>query len=390
MRAIELFAGAGGLAQGLYRAGVENSILIERDSATCQTLEANKARGFAPLRNAQLVAGDVRVFDYRTIKAEIDLVTGGPPCQPFSLGGKHRANLDQRDMFPEAIRAIRELRPRAFLFENVKGLTRASFQRYFIYLQLQLTHPLIALRPEEGWLSHLARLEQHHTQARHDDLGYRVVTRLLNAADYGVPQHRERVFFVGFRNDIQQAWSFPDPTHSQKALLWEQCVTRGYWERHNIALPKGEHGASLSKLPREGLLGDPDTLKQPWVTVRDAFVGLPDPATRSAESNRVLNHDYRAGARRYKGHTGSSLDAPAKTLKAGDHGVPGGENMVVLADGGVRYFTVRESARLQSFPDSYYFPVPWTASMRQLGNAVPVLLAERIASTIAALLRLPR
>lgn len=88
------------------------------------------------------------------------------------------------------------------------------------------------------------------------------------------------------------------------------------------------------------------------------------------------------GARIYKGHTGSPLDEPAKTLKAGDHGVPGGENMVAFPDGSVRYFTIRESARLQSFPDSYVFPGSWTESMRQLGNAVPVKLAHMLGQSI--------
>ena len=89
----------------------------------------------------------------------------------------------------------------------------------------------------------------------------------------------------------------------------------------------------------------------------------------------------------YPGHTGSSLDEPAKTLKAGDHGVPGGENMLRRPDGSVRYFTVRESARLQTFPDKYVFPGSWTENMRQLGNAVPVTLATSVARSVADCLK---
>jgi DNA (cytosine-5)-methyltransferase 1 len=96
----------------------------------------------------------------------------------------------------------------------------------------------------------------------------------------------------------------------------------------------------------------------------------------------VLNHVPVPGARVYVGHTGSPLDEPAKTLKAGVHGVPGGENMLAMSDGTVRYFTVRESARLQSFPDEYFFPGCWGQSMRQIGNAVPVSLAHLLASSI--------
>src|SRR5690606_17264971 len=96
----------------------------------------------------------------------------------------------------------------------------------------------------------------------------------------------------------------------------------------------------------------------------------------------IPNHRFQVGARTYVGHTGSPLDEPAKTLKAGVHGVPGGENMLRRPDGTVRYFTVRESARLQTFPDDYVFHGSWTETMRQLGNAVPVDLAETIARSV--------
>jgi DNA (cytosine-5)-methyltransferase 1 len=96
------------------------------------------------------------------------------------------------------------------------------------------------------------------------------------------------------------------------------------------------------------------------------------------------NHTFQAGARVYKGHTGSPIDLPSKTLKAGVHGVPGGENMLVKPDGSVRYFTVREAARLQTFPDTYVFHGAWSETMRQLGNAVPVALGRTIASSVAS------
>ena len=123
---------------------------------------------------------------------------------------------------------------------------------------------------------------------------------------------------------------------------------------------------------------------QPWRTVRDALMGLPDPE-REPSSN-LANHVFNPGARSYPGHTGSPLDEPAKTLKAGDHGVPGGENMLVRPDGSLRYFTVREAARLQTFPDHYVFRGSWSEAMRQLGNAVPVLLGETVARSVAAAL----
>jgi DNA (cytosine-5)-methyltransferase 1 len=132
----------------------------------------------------------------------------------------------------------------------------------------------------------------------------------------------------------------------------------------------------LDTTPLPGL---PDGLR-PWRTVRDALVGLPGPTVRG--SRKYLNHVLQPGARSYPGHTGSYIDAPAKALKAGVHGVPGGENMMRDVDGSVRYFTVREAARLQTFPDRYALHGPWTEAMRQLGNAVPVLLAETAASSV--------
>jgi len=106
-----------------------------------------------------------------------------------------------------------------------------------------------------------------------------------------------------------------------------------------------------------------------WVTTRDALHGLGQP-------NGKQNHVMQPGARVYQGHTGSPLDKPAKALKAGNHGVPGGENMLVEDNGKVRYFTIREAARLVGMPDDYLFPASWSESLRQLGNAVPVQLAE--------------
>ena len=389
MRSVELFAGAGGLALGVAKAGFEHDAVVELDRNTCVTLSENQRRGMKPVVDWPLYTEqDVRQFDYSCFPQGLDLVAGGPPCQPFSIGGKHGAHQDKRDLFPEAVRAVRELRPRAFLFENVKGLLRESFAKYFAYIQLQLTYPEIALRTGEGWSDHLSRLERHHTSGSQHGLFYRVVHRLLNAADYGVPQRRERVFMVGFRCDLNLRWSFPNLTHSQDALLRDQWISGEYWERHRVAhkhRPSHSPNMAAKVQKLKNTLLTPTT--NPWLTVRDAIHDLPNPETDEWAS-QYHNHRFVPGARSYVGHTGSPLDEPAKTLKAGDHGVPGGENMLLRPCGGVRYFTVRESARLQTFPDNYLFPVAWTESMRQLGNAVPVELAHAVAASIGTRLDL--
>jgi DNA (cytosine-5)-methyltransferase 1 len=384
MKSIELFAGAGGLGMGLHRAGFNPETVVEWDRDCCDTVRENQAFDHPVVRAWPLVEGDVRRVDFRAFEGRLDLVSGGPPCQPFSLGGKHKAYDDARDMFPQAIRAVREARPRAFIFENVKGLTRAAFRNYFEYIKLQLEHPELVARAGEDWTEHLARLERHHTHGARSGLHYRVVARVLNAANYGVPQRRERVVFVGFRDDLDLEWSFPVATHSADALLWEQFGTGEYWERHRVA--KSARPDDTTALARAERLGG-KPVGCAWKTVRDAISDLPDPEFQPEAARKIANHRFQPGARSYAGHTGSPLDEPAKTLKAGVHGVPGGENMLAQPDGSVRYFTVRESARLQTFPDDYVFHGSWTETMRQLGNAVPPDLAYVIGRDVARKLR---
>ncbi|MDA3875060.1 MAG: Eco29kI family restriction endonuclease, partial [Kiritimatiellae bacterium] len=195
---------------------------------------------------------------------------------------------------------------------------------------------------------------------------------------YGVPQRRHRVFFIGFRSDVNVGWSFPKPTHSQEALLRAKFVDGVDWQGHG--LEPSEVPERMAKRVARLRMDDFLDTTLPWLTVRDAFRGLPDP--RPAGNAEVSNHRHQPGARSYPGHDGSPLDEPAKALKAGDHGVPGGENMLRYPNGKVRYFTVRESARIQTFPDDFIFPGSWTESMRQLGNAVPVELSWVVASSL--------
>lgn len=382
MRAIELFAGAGGLGMGISKAGFRPAQIVEWDRWCCDTIRENRRAKTGGIGHwPEPIEGDVRQLDFRAHEGRIDLVSGGPPCQPFSLGGKHRAHADTRDMWPEAVRVVRETRPKAFVFENVKGLTRMTFATYLAYIVHQLTHPELTPLPDEEWQEHMGRLERQHTASGgYDDLRYNVVYRVLNAANHGVPQRRERVVFVGFRSDLGIEWSFPDHTHSLDALLWSQCRALDYWDRHKVAtlarvIDPRLHARGMALIDKPAL--------RPWLTVRDAIGDLPDPELDPIGAAGCLNHRFQAGARSYIGHTGSPMDEPAKTLKAGVHGVPGGENMLSRRDGSVRYFSVRESARLQTFPDDYRFHGSWTECMRQLGNAVPVRLAKVIAENVS-------
>lgn len=377
MNSIELFAGAGGLALGLHDAGFKPKAVIEFNKDACRTLRANNIFN----NGVSLYEGSVTNFDYLSVSDPIELISGGPPCQPFSLGGKSNGYNDSRDMFPEAVRAIREKKPRAFVFENVKGLLRKSFFEYFEYIIFQLQYPSVIKKHNECWELHRTRLEKYHTKNSHSKLEYKVIYRLVNAADYGIPQKRERVFIVGFRSDIDANWSFPNPTHSEEALLWSKWVSKDYWKNHNLKLPQIDKKTTVkvkNLIKKNGMLFKPDL--KPWLTVRDALADLPPP--NSKQEKGFNNHEFKGGAKIYPGHTGSYIDEPSKTLKAGGHGVPGGENMIRFEDGSVRYFTVRESARIQTFPDDFDFEGSWGEVMRQLGNAVPADLAKKVGQSI--------
>lgn len=334
LTAVELFAGAGGLLLGTSLAGFKHIVAVEREHNCCDTLRLNQRNGY-PLIDGdmRIVEGDVRSTDWSALPSNIDLLAGGPPCQPFSLGGLARAESDDRDMFPAFTSVLSLLKPRAFICENVKGLTRESFHQYYEYILLRLQHPSLAKWDGETWEQHAVRLSRIHTSGDHcESVRYEVIPTVVDAADYGVPQHRQRVIIVGFRSDVEASWAFPRRTHGKGAL--------------------------------------------PWITLREVLEDVP-----------VLNNETCSGkARAYPGHTGSVLDKPSKTIKAGVHGVPGGENMIRYPDGSLRYMTVREAARVQTFPDGYEFCGAWSEGMRQIGNAVPVELARIVASSVACAL----
>lgn len=342
---IELFSGCGGLALGLARAGFSHRLLVEYNDCAVATLIHNKNRGLEHIGHWDVLKSDVRNVSWQDF-AGADLVAGGPPCQPFSIGGKAKGASDRRDMWPEVFRAVAEIRPSVFIFENVRGLARPRFAPYLAQIEETLGTPA-------------------------PGLSYGVRVQLVNAADYGAAQKRSRVLVCGIRDLSSNNVGFPNATHSREKLLWDQWVTGEYWDFHRLKRTDDEiPHTDLTIVKRlRSMMIEPHGER--WVTVRDRLLGLGEPDGQN-------NHVHQPGARAYPGHTGSPLDQPAKALKAGDHGVPGGENMMVLDDGSVRYFTLRECARLQGLPDEYHFPRSWTESMRQLGNAVPVELSEAI------------
>lgn len=392
---IELFAGGGGLALGLHEARFRHLVVNELDGRSCDTLRANLAEdvSFPSLNGTNpgrwpLAEADVAELDLRRFEGEVDVLAAGAPCQPFSLGGLHRGDEDPRNLFPQVFRAIRATRPRAILLENVRGITREAFRPYFDYILDQLRAPHLSPRRGEDWTEHKARLAGHLAR-RAKDLGrrYDVQYRVVNAADYGVPQTRQRVFMVAVRADLGINWEWPAPTHSEDALLRAKH-DGSYWEEHGLDPRPDDHDPRITSA-RLARWDQSDSNKKAlrWRTLRDALKGLPEPV-EGRECAEVANHVGIPGARLYKGHSGNPIDRPAKTIKAGVHGVPGGEHVLVYENGTHRYMTVRECARVQGFPDRYVFEGPRSEAMRQIGNAVPVTLARVMGKTLAQRLHL--
>jgi DNA (cytosine-5)-methyltransferase 1 len=388
---IELFTGGGGLAIGMHQAGFRHLLAVEFDRRACQTLRAREAIPYdsgaaipASLDDPwPLFEGDVHDQDFGRWKGLVDVVAGGVPCQPWSLGGAHKGYEDKRNLWPQLFRCVRETEPQAIIAENVKGLLRPSFKPYYSYIIRQLKVPHEEPLEGEDWRDHDRRLEKLLGEDEYDPTKrYDVTFRLVNAADYGVPQVRWRVFVVAFRKDLGlEGWKIPDGEYSEAALLHEQA-SGAYWKRHGIDPRKGLVAALLPPVEKD---------EKPWRTVRDVIAELPaplEPLEKKLEHPDWLHHYGWPGAREYPGHTPNDLDRPAKTVKAGVHGVPGGETVLRLDDGSLRYMTVREVARVMTFPDSKRLEGPRGEQMRQLGNAVPVALAKFMASAVAGALRL--
>lgn len=381
---LDLFAGAGGLALGLHKAGFRHTALVEYESKACNTLRRNAERWrqradaeppWTPEAVYEDEAGGLLRSGHLPTE-HVTLLAGGPPCQPFSMGGLHAGDEDERNMFPCALEYIRQLRPKLVLLENVPGLLRPRLKPFLDYVEQQIRFPLCVPRRGETMEEHSARLNQRRTGPL--ETRYRVTRQTIDAADVGVPQRRRRVFLMAVRADVSESPPSPlIPDYSQQALLWDQWVEPVYWEEHHLPEPPRPESLTNDRLLQLKKCGRPDRYR--WRTLRDAIAELPQPVD-GQEAPGVLNHIAIPGARSYKGHTGSPIDEPSKTIKAGVHGVCGGEAMIRYQDASLRYLTVRESARVQSFPDDYEFTGARSHAMRHIGNAVAVNVASAVTS----------
>lgn len=326
MIALDLFAGAGGLSLGLQRAGFTVAAAIEQDRDAATTYAAAHP-------DVHVMRTSVEEVDFSPWRDGIDLLAGGPPCQPFSTGGKRLGKSDPRDAMPAMLDAIRIVRPRAVLIENVAGLASAKRRPYFLWL--------------------LAALEAQ---------GYSVASRVLDATEYGVPQHRRRLLIVGLRRG---SFVVPTPTHGPgrgRGLVTVEMALRdvdpGSPNPSPVVYAKRPH---VRPSLHSGLLfngsGRPLDLHAPSPTIL-AIAG----------GNKTHFVDTRGVAERYHRHL-----------------LGGGRPRAGRVGGAVR-LTLAQSAALQSFPPDMTWAGRRTVRFRQVGNAVPPLLAEAVCLQIAAAL----
>lgn len=299
MRVVSLFSGAGGLDFGFIKAG--HQILWAND------LYRDAVETYQKNIGNHIVCEDISKISTSDIP-DCDIVIGGFPCQGFSVANTKRHVDDERNvLYKQLLRVIRDKNPKFFLAENVKGILSIGKGKVFQMI-----------------------LDDFQS------IGYNVQYRVLNAADYGVPQTRLRVIIVGVRKDVHFEYKFPSPTNSKD----------------------GANG-----LPR-------------WVSVSDALKDIPDPDL----PNNLPNHNYskyKLSFNGYIGHRPLNPDMPAPTVTA--RGDDKGGVVILPHPTAARRMSCRELATIQSFPLDYEFQGNRSSVYRQIGNAVPVLLGYAVA-----------
>lgn len=328
--AIELFAGGGGLALGMHKAGFKHLLLNELDHSACETLRHNQP-------NWNVVEQDVHSVDFTPFAGQVDFISGGFPCQAFSYAGEKRGFEDARGtLFFELARAVRETRPKVFMGENVRGLFTHDSGR-----TLQTIKDVIT------------------------DLGYTLIEpRVLKAIQYMVPQKRERLILIAIRNDIAPYVQFHWPDPYPYVLTLRDAFYKGILYDCDVPLSVGQ------KYPtRKREIMDMVPMGGDW---RDL---PPNIQVEYMKGSLHLEGGKTGVARRL------SLDEPSLTLTC----APAMKQTERCHPLETRPLTVREYARIQTFPDDWEFMGKMDAQYKQIGNAVPVNLAWAIGRSLVRL-----
>ncbi len=328
---IELFAGGGGLALGMEKAGFHHVMLNEFDHAACQTLKTNRP-------GWNVIEGDVHDIDFTPYRGKVDFLSGGFPCQAFSYAGEKRGFEDARGtLFFELARAVKEIQPKVFMGENVRGLfTHENGQT------LQVIKDVIA------------------------DLGYTLIEpRVLKAIMYQVPQKRERLILIAIRNDIADKVTFHWPAPYHKILTLRDAFYKGIL--YNIDVP--------------------DSIGQKYPQRKKEIMDMVPMGGNWNSLPLEIQKEYLKGSFGLGGgKTGIarrlSLDEPSLTLTC----APAMKQTERCHPLETRPLNVREYARIQTFPDDWQFCGKMDAQYKQIGNAVPVNLAAAIGRAVIRLL----
>ena len=356
---IDLFAGAGGLSYGFYHNKYFNIVCaneIEKDM--CNTYQANHP-------NAKVYNLDIKDFDISMVendlgicKSDIDLIIGGPPCQAYSTVGKRLLDDPRGKLFQEYFRIVKSVNPKMFIFENVKGLIsmdKGNLLQYIISL--------------------------------FESIGYEVQYKVLNAADYGVPQIRERVIIVGNRTD--KKFSFPEPTHSQdgkngykKYLTLSEALSDlptldngGESEQYKTA-PQNDYQSKMRQNSK--ILTHHKSPKNNPKLIK-LMKALPDGGTPED-----VHIDLRPTSGFKNTYCKLWWNKPSTTITR-NFSTPSSSRCIHPID--PRPLTPREAMRLQSFPDNYKFFGSKTSINLQVGNAVPPILSKHLANSILKTLK---
>ncbi|MBQ6955574.1 MAG: DNA cytosine methyltransferase [Bacteroidales bacterium] len=306
-KSLEICAGAGGQALGLEQAGFEHVALVEYEQDYCECLKFNRPEW-------NIICQDVHHFSGKPYRGEIDLLSGGVPCPPFSVAGKQLGSNDERDLFPEMLRLVDEIRPKVVMIENVRGLMSSTFSEY----RLSILTSLMAM----GYCPHI---------------------QLLNAADFGVPQLRQRVIIVAVSYELRDTFVYPFPSKKETPSVGDTLF--------DLMSAKGWNGA--------------EEWRERANTIAPTIVG---------------------GSKK---HGGADLGPTRARMAWAELGIDG-RGVADVAPSkdflGMPRLTPRMIARIQGFPDDWYFGDKKTKACRMIGNAFPPPMARAVGERIIKVL----